>query len=797
MKRFFTSLVAASLAFGAVAASQIFSVDLSTAAEEDFAAWTVLDINSDGSTWVYSADAAPSRVYYSYNSANSGDDWLISPAVNIPADGTYVISYTFKGSSYGEAFEVWTGDDSSVEGMKELVATHDPVLDNEAGNLVFVDAKAGPMYIGFHCVSAPDKFRLYINNVSVLEASNPVDLRVAGFVSPVSGENMGEETVTVQVENLGKVDMDSFDVAYSVDGMDPVVEHVEMALPMGETVSYSFAAKADLSVGHKTYALKAWTIHPDDLNPANDAAEAKVRHIAPATVPYFMGFEPDEDTSGITFLNLNNDSGDWGINIDGGWFGSFARTGYGCLAYNYDKENAGDDWAFLEPVKMKAGHYVFRYWYSATDGHPERLRVCYGTQPTPEAMTTVIAEYDPLVDPTYKEAIHIIDLKEDADIYFGFYSFSDADENWICIDDVSIEEVDANSFDMIVGEISSPAYYLREGNIRDVAFSLQNVGIVDAVANINISIDGAQVYAKEYAIRAMELLDMKIAGLLDNIQPGVHTMKVEALCDADNNLSNNVQEIEFKYVTDAVKLWDFEDGQLPDDLTYRVEDSAVNHPDTEGTEFNEDGFGIFALEHPVLGHHALAVNTWFTEDRSADRWIVLPQITVTGEDACFIWNANSYNPKYLEKYDVKVSKSDDVWYNYSTELSVSSENIMPQTRGIDLGKYNGEKIYVAVNVRTTNGEAMILDNFGLYGDVQIISTGVGITEVAPEVRLSIEGDMLRVLADDVKEVILYTMDGSQVARSETATVSLASLPKGMFVARVHTADGSVTVKFAK
>ena len=176
---------------------------------------------------------------------------------------------------------------------------------------------------------------------------------------------------------------------------------------------------------------------------------------------------------------------------------------------------------------------------------------------------------------------------------------------------------------------------------------------------------------------------------------------------------------------------------------------------------------------------------------------MLPQITVTGEDACFIWNANSYNPKYLEKYDVKVSKSDDVWYNYSTELSVSSENIMPQTRGIDLGKYNGEKIYVAVNVRTTNGEAMILDNFGLYGDVQIISTGVGITEVAPEVRLSIEGDMLRVLADDVKEVILYTMDGSQVARSETATVSLASLPKGMFVARVHTADGSVTVKFAK
>lgn len=797
MKRFFTSLVLASIAAGISAASPVFTADLSMAEQEDFAAWTVLDNNEDGSTWSYSADASPSRVFYNYNSSNSGDDWLISPAINVPADGTYVISYSYKGSSYGEAFEVWTGSAPTADGMTDKISIHNPVLDNEEGNLAFVDAKAGSIHIGFHCISDPDKFRLYISSVSMLEASNPVDISVSGILNPASGEGLGEETVTVEIANNGRVDLDNFDVAYQIDGGEPVIEHVNTKLGMGETITYSFATKADLSVGHKTYTLKAWTLHPDDLNPANDATEVKVRHIAPAGVPYFMGFEPDEDTSGITYLNLNNDSGDWGINIGGGWFGNFARTGYGCLAYNYDSDNAADDWAFLEPILMEAGHYVLKYWYSSTENHPERMRVCFGNAPTPEAMTNIIAEYDPVDNPKYKEAIHIIELKEDAEVYFGFYCFSDADENWLCVDDVSIERVDADTFDMIVGEITSPASFMRAGSISDISFSLQNVGIIDAVTTVNIYLDGNLLKTSEFAMRAMEIMNVTEYGLLDGILPGSHSLKVEAVCEGDNNTANNVQELEFRFFSDAVKLWDFEDGQLPGDLTYRVEDSAVNHPETQGTEFNEDGFGIFELEHPVLGHHALAVNTWFTEDRAADRWVVLPQISVTGDNAYFIWNANSYNPNYLEKYDVKVSTSDDVWYNYSSEFSIDNENIAPQTRGIDLGKYNGQDIYVAVNVRTSNGEAMILDNFGLYGDVRLVQTGINNTLADSNVRISIDGDSLCIMADNVLNVSVYSLDGKLLESAAGNTIGLSALNNGIYVAKVTTADGSSTLKFAR
>lgn len=796
MKKILTSIALASLSLGGWAANTIFSADLSTATQEDFDAWTVIDVNGDEKTWTFADDATPSHAFYSYHSSNQADDWFISPAIEIPSDGMYVVSYNYRGSSYGEAFEVWTGTAPTVEGMTDKVADHPLVIDNIEGNLAFVDAAAGPLYVGFHCVSQPDKFRLYINSLEVLDASNPVDIQVAEILSPATGENLGEESVTISLTNTGRVDVDSFDVAYSLNDGEPIVEHVNANLAVGATIEYTFNTKADLSLGHYTHTLKAWTMHPDDLNPANDAAEVKVRHIAPASVPYFMGFEPDEDTSDIRFFNLNEDSGDWSINIGGGWFGNFARTGYACLAYNYDSDNAADDWAILEPIQMEAGHYVMKYWYCATDGHTERMRVCYGFSPEPEAMTNVIAELDAITNSKYQEAIHIFELNEAAPVYIGFYCYSDADENWLLVDDLTIENVDPNTFDMIVSSVANPTEYMRAGSSTDVNFTLQNVGIIDATTNVNFYLDGELLTSKDYSLRAMEILNVTEAALLENLTTGFHTFKLEAVCDADNHPENNVLEVEFQFLEEAVCLWDFEDGLLPEDLTYRVEDSGENHPNA-GDEYNELGFGIFNLEHPVLGTHALAVNTWFTNDATADRYIVLPQIKVTGDNACFVWNANSYNPSYPERYEIRISKGEDKWWDYNTVFSVPAEEITPQTHGIDLSEYKDQNIYVAVHVTTSNGEALILDNLGLYGDIQPVSTGIDNVMAAQEFNVVINANTLRVLAADTAEIAIYSNDGKHLMSINGTSADLSGLNAGIYIAKVTTVNGTKTLKFVR
>lgn len=777
------------------AAEPIFSESFNT--EDDFKRWVVVDSNDDEKTWVFSADALPSQVYYSYHSDNKGDDWLISPAINIPEEGAYMVSYEFAGSSYGEALEVWWGNGQSVDAMKNFGASYPDIKGERQSGYFLFEAPAGEINLGFHAVSAPDKFRLYLCSVSIISAANPVDLRVAEILSPVTGEGLGQETVTVKVNNDGLVDVDSFDIAFSVDEGEPVVEKVNKTIKTGESLEYTFTAKADLSTPRGKFTIKAWTSHPDDIVPANDATQVSVRHIAPAGIPYFMGFESDEDTSSLSTLNLNNDDSSWHIAIDS-FFAKFSRSGSACMGYNYNKENAGDDWFFLDPLEMEKGFYVLKFWYSATEDHAERLKVFYGSAPTPEAMTNLLCEYDPLTNENYLESINVLELAESGKIYFGFYCFSDADENWLVIDDISISKIDNTSLDLMISAVNQPGTYLRKANKKDIVFEMRNVGIIDTEATVKISIDGTEVKSMPVNIAKQEIKTITVENIFANLAEGTHTYRIELVCENDNNLENNVAEGTVTILGDAVMLWDMEDGKLPDAFTYRVEDSATVHPDA-GDEFNEDGFGIFNLENYLLGSHALAASTWFTEtDKKADRYIVMPRVRVTGENAHFAWNANSYNPQFRENYSVDVSTSDDVWYNYSSVFSASGVPVNVQTEGIDLSQYKDCDIYVAFHVTTTNGEALILDNMGFYGDVELAQSAItDITgDAAENTAITVLGDTAYA-PEDTKAIAVYDLGGRMMVSANGPKVDLSTLAPGFYIARAITPSGTVSTKFSR
>lgn len=790
-----TLITCALISSGMIQAAPIFSESFNT--EDDFNRWLVVDSNTDEKTWVFSADALPSKVYYTYHSTNSGDDWLISPSITIPEAGTYMVSYEFAGSSYGEALEVWWGNGQSVDAMKNLGASYPDIKGERQGSYFLFEAPAGDINLGFHAVSAPDKFRLYLCSVGIVSAANPVDLRVSEILSPVTGEGLRQETVTVKVNNDGLVDVDSFDIAFSVDEGDPVVEKVNKTIKIGESLEYTFTAKADLSTPRGKFTIKAWTSHPDDIVPANDAAQISVRHIAPAGIPYFMGFESDEDTSSLTTLNLNNDDAEWHIAIDS-FFTKFSRSGSACMGYNYNKENAGDDWFFLDPLEMEKGYYVLKFWYSATENHAERLRVCYGSAPTPEAMTNVLCEYNPLSNETYLESINVFELAESGKTYFGFYCFSDADENWLVIDDISIDRIDNTSLDLMISAINQPGAYLRAANKRDLVFEMRNIGIIDTEATVKISIDGTEVKSMPIEIAKQEIKAVTVKNLFADLAEGTHTYRVAIECDSDNAPANNVAEGTVTILGDAVMLWDMEDGKLPDAFTYRVEDSATVHPDA-GDEFNEDGFGVFNLENYLLGTHALAASTWFTDpDKKSDRYIVMPRIRVTGENAHFAWNANSFNPQFRESYSVEVSKSEDAWYNYSAVFSASKIPVNVQTEGIDLSEYNGSDIYVAFHVTTTNGEALILDNMGFYGDVELIQSSI--TDIAgnaaENITITVIGDTAYA-PEGTKAIAVYDLGGRMMVSADGAKVDLSTLAPGFYIARAITPRGTVSTKFSR
>lgn len=609
-----------------------------------------------------------------------------------------MVQYTTYGTSYGEKLAVYTGNAPTVEAMTKLQAQNDKVLGVRTTEYFFYDATAGvPFHVGFHTTSPADQWRFYMCEFSVKQVDKVVDLQVDNVLSPVSGDNLSNaETVKVHVVNNGLDASDKFEVAYQLDGGAVVKEKVDRSLAPGEAMEYTFSQKADLSTQRHKYALKAYTIEPNDINTDNDTTAVVVRHGGAVTPPYSWGFEPGDDTADFKFYNLNGDDGEW--KVYQATYMNMARTDYGCLAYNYNKENDADDWAMLDPIKVEAGNYVLRYWYSGSDGHTEKLGVYWGTGNTPDDMDVCIDEQI-IKQGKYQEAFKVIKFDKPQTIYLGFYSHSDKDENWLTIES-----------------------------------------------------------------------------------------------DDDNMPDNNVMSKEVNVLGAPVVYYDFEDGKISSDLSFYVGDSGTVNANA-GEEFNKEGWGIFNIEkHAMLGEHVLAGTSWI-DGATPDRWLILPKVHVNSENACFVWDAMSFNQLLLETYRVKVSDGSgnpaDYWY--TTDLEVKGETITPKTRGISLSKYNGKDVYIAFNLVTPKGEVLCLDNIGVYGDVVN-----GITDVNGEAAGMFIVDDNSFGAVGAKSVAVVDLSGRTVLRAESSSTSVAGLQPGVYVGVAKFADGSTkSLKFVK
>ncbi len=643
------------MVFASATAQVVYTTNFNT--EDDFKAWTVFDANEDGSTWKFDSSASPSYVFYNYHSSNAANDWIISPVITPTETGTLAIKFRVKGSSYGEKLQLFCGKSATAEAMTTEVSEVLNLDDTESSYLYLIDAIANePIYLGFKACSDADKWRLYLCEVTAQFSNNPVDLKVTEITSPQTNFGLTQETVTVKVKNVGKVDVKTFDVAFAIDNDTIATENINQPLAAGAEMEYTFTAKADLSQPRKQFAVKAWTTHVDDVNTDNDAAIIKVLHKAPASVPYIMGFEANEYTDGITFFNLNEDDGNWDLHSDPWW--SLSHSGDFCLAYNYNKNNNGDDWAILEPIEIKeAGYYVLRFWYSGDDSHPEKLGVYYGNEGVPTAMTNTIVKYAPFARSAYEESINIIYIDQPQTIYIGFHAFSDKDENWLCVDDVSFEKIGSEDIDLGISEIKYPSEYIRSKNAY-IEYYVRNYGITDVNATLRIKIDGNVVEEKNATIKAQEIAQNLGINILDKLSEGKHKLEIEVIADNDNITANNVDSLHFRVMGTPSKLWDFEDGQLPADFIFRAEDGGTVNPNA-GAEFNEAGWGIFNIQqHVDYGQHMLAGTSWLEGTDKADRWCVLPPFSPS-EASFLVWDVASFNPNFLETYSVMISSNGD------------------------------------------------------------------------------------------------------------------------------------------
>jgi len=173
-----------------------------------------------------------------------------------------------------------------------------------------------------------------VNNDSVTENVTHVfanDVGVIEILEPTSGEGLGNEVVSVRIENFGAAPQANFPVSYTIDGGAAVTENVVGPVGPGATLDYDFATLADLSV-EGTYEFAATTDLAGDSDTSNDEATKTVSNLSCASETNDTNFPigPNAGTvtnSVITYTNsINVNDVNVNVNIQHTWVGDLTIT---------------------------------------------------------------------------------------------------------------------------------------------------------------------------------------------------------------------------------------------------------------------------------------------------------------------------------------------------------------------------------------------------------------------------------------------------------------------------------------
>ena len=131
--------------------------------------YSIIDNNNDGKTWDYDEDGQ--RMRYTYGVKSAGDDWLISPGIRLEKGKSYAFAFNVSKemNSYTETMEVYYGASSDVKSMIKI-ATITDITEAQQHMSYLVPALAdGAHYFAFKATSPANQFRLYVDDVNVVE----------------------------------------------------------------------------------------------------------------------------------------------------------------------------------------------------------------------------------------------------------------------------------------------------------------------------------------------------------------------------------------------------------------------------------------------------------------------------------------------------------------------------------------------------------------------------------------------------------------------------------------------------
>ena len=395
--------------------------------QEEQEAFTIIDANEDHDTWDFAYNSEENWfARYTYNESFDADDWLISPAFHFEAGKQYNLTFDTWNKGYDEVIEVKAGNDATAEAMTIQVVEPTDVTWEEPQQLEakITVSETGTYYIGFHAISPADMNKLFVDNVMVdvyeMEApAAPTDFTAVqteeqlevtlNFTAPVVKRN-GEPLSG----NLDKIEL----------VRDGLVIHTFEDVAPGAALTWVDNGD-DLTLGLHNYYVVAY----NEMGAGDKSEVVAVKIIVTLNVPYTADLNQPETFDIFTVIDANEDGSTWN------WDSTY-RTNY-----NYNSDNAADDYLVTLPIWLEA-HKNYEVVVNAyNSGIDERFEVLLGSEPTAEAMTTMVilptdvTTYDEIGE----EYEGMFSVNEAGKYYLAIHAISDADKYRLMVNYIGID----------------------------------------------------------------------------------------------------------------------------------------------------------------------------------------------------------------------------------------------------------------------------------------------------------------------------------------------------------------------
>ncbi len=350
-------------------------------------------------------------------------------------------------------------------------------------------------------------------------------------------------------------------------------------------------------------------------------------------LPYANNFDDLGQDLAFTIIDANEDGSTW-------YFTTSDGNGY--AQYQWNDDNAGDDWLVSPAIKLETGkiyHINIDAW-AESDYNPERVEVKLGSAKTAAAMTKDVIPAT-VVDWNSQDiqTLQSKGLTVDADgyYYFGIHAISDANKYYLNVDNFYV--------DVIAGDAPNAVTDLTVVPIENqvgvnVCFTAPATNINGEALDENISVN--------------ILRDGNVIKTIDNVAA---SSAQEFVDDATYNLTVGTHKYQ------VIPVNSYGQGNKSDEIEVFVTTllTVPYAPDLTDESIINEFFVIDNNDDRSTWNYNDGVNYAYNDSNAGDDYLItMPIALKAGKNYTVVVGARAMGADYPERFEVKIGKQPTV-----------------------------------------------------------------------------------------------------------------------------------------